>query len=191
MQKFVFLLVGASLVALAAPSAFERYKSHMLDTEPERVRASPEVISAAAPAGPSEAMMTASSEAPSPAYGRTTRLAAGSDGHFRAEARINGRPEPVLVDTGATYVSISESTARRLGISLSPADFRYKAQTANGETPVAVTRIDRLEIGRVEVRDVEAMVSKGDVLPVTLLGMSFLKKLKRFEVQAGTLNLVE
>jgi len=179
MSKLLNLIMLASVLALAFPSVYERYRAQLVAGEDERLDPAPSVVEAAA------------SPPPAPAARRTIHLTADEDGHFRADARFNGRSESVLVDTGATYVAISDATARRLGVRVGPSDFRYTAQTANGPMPVAMARIDRLTLGGVEVRDVEAMVAKGDALGTTLLGMSFLKKLKRFAVENGRLTLVQ
>lgn len=183
MQKYLVLLAGASMLAFLFPSAFERYRDRLREVERAETIEAPGTIEAAIPA-------PAAASAPAPA-GRTARLEAGRDGHFRTEARLNGRAVDVLVDTGATYVSMNEATAQRLGLRLRPSDFRFKAQTANGQASVAVATLDRVRIGAVEIRDVETVVSRGSGLSTTLLGMSFLKKLKRFEVQSGRLNLVQ
>jgi aspartyl protease family protein len=176
LQKFLILAGSASLLAFSFPSAFEQYRQRLAEEE---------AVETVVPAPAVQAAST-------PTYaGRVAQLMAGEDGHFRTEARLNGRPVDVLVDTGATYVSMSEATARRLGLQIRSDAYRYKAQTANGETDVAVAKLDRVTIGQVEVRDVEALVTKGDGMPTTLLGMSFLKKLKRFGVEEGRLNLVE
>ena len=92
------------------------------------------------------------------------------------------------MDTGATYVALGETDARRLGISVAPGDFRYKANTANGSTAAALARIGRLRIGTAELRDVEAMVLKGD-LDQVLLGMSFLGRLRSVGMRDGVLEL--
>lgn len=123
--------------------------------------------------------------------GRSVRIAAGRGGHFRVEARLNGAPVNVLVDTGATMVAMNESTARRLGIRLAPSDFKYAVNTANGVARVASATIDEIEIGRVRVRNVEATIGHDDALSTTLLGMSFLRKLRRYEVDGGTLVLTQ
>ena len=119
-----------------------------------------------------------------------TRIAMGADGHFRVEARLNYKPIPVLVDTGASSVAMPRSIARRLGINLRDADFRHTARTANGETRMALATLDRVQIGGVEVRDVEAAVLGDESLDTVLLGMSFLGKLRRFSVEDGELVLV-
>lgn len=123
--------------------------------------------------------------------GRTARLAMDSRGHFITDARMNGRTVEVLVDTGATSVAINKSTARRLGIHLKQSDFKYKVNTANGQIAAASATIDRIKIGRIEVRNVEAAVLDDRALSDTLLGMSFLRNLKSFEVRNGELILTQ
>jgi aspartyl protease family protein len=51
--------------------------------------------------------------------------------------------------------------------------------------------IDRIEIGRVHVENIEAVVLDDKALSGTLIGMSFLKRLDRFEVENGALLLVQ
>ncbi len=122
---------------------------------------------------------------------RIAEVDADRRGHFIASARMNGRRMDVLVDTGATLVAINESTARRIGIRLKPADFKYRVRTANGITKAAAATIDEIQIGRIIVRDVRASVSKDSSLSTVLLGMSFLNKLKKFEINSGTLVLMQ
>lgn len=124
-----------------------------------------------------------------PLTGRKARIKMDSRGHFQTDARMNGRRIPVLVDTGATSVAINTSTARRMGIRLSPKDFKYKVNTANGTTKAAATVIKRVEIGRVRVNNVRAMVLDDKSLKGTLLGMSFLGELKSFGVRNRELIL--
>lgn len=118
-------------------------------------------------------------------------LPAGAGGHYQGDFKINGRPVQGMIDTGATYVAINESTARRLGISGSDLDYRYTTQTANGSSKVALVKLDRLEIGTIKVRDVDAVVSKDGALNTTLIGMSFLKKLKSYSAENGSLRLTQ
>jgi aspartyl protease family protein len=119
------------------------------------------------------------------------RLAADERGHFLADFKLNGRKVEALVDTGATTVAINASTARRIGISLKSSDFRHSVNTANGETRAAAVMIDRIEIGRVHVENIQAVVLDDKALSGTLIGMSFLKRLGKFEVENGTLLLVQ
>jgi aspartyl protease family protein len=117
------------------------------------------------------------------------RIDMNAQGHFIAQFRMNGRQVEAMVDTGATMVAINRSTARRLGINVVPADFKYSVSTANGQTKVARAVIQSIEIGGVRVRDVEAAVLDDRALGGTLLGMSFLKQLKSFGVENNELIL--
>jgi aspartyl protease family protein len=94
-----------------------------------------------------------------------------------------------LIDTGATYVALNESFARRLGYTGNQLDFRYSVDTANGKTKAAHVTLDRVEIGGIRVRDVEAFVLKDGALSSTLVGMSFLRKLASYSVADGSLSL--
>lgn len=117
------------------------------------------------------------------------RLKPDARGHYIADFKMNGRTVTALVDTGASSVAINKSTARRLGLNVTPNDFIYEANTANGKTKMAITTIREIQIGRVIVRDVEAAVLDDRALDGTLLGMSFLKRLDGFTVTDGELIL--
>ncbi|MBB4166791.1 MULTISPECIES: TIGR02281 family clan AA aspartic protease [unclassified Rhizobium] len=121
--------------------------------------------------------------------GGTMRLQADAQGHYSGDFRINGRQVQGLIDTGATYVALNESFARRLGYTGNQLDFRYSVNTANGTTKAAHVILDRVEIGGIRVRDVEAFVLKDDALSFTLVGMSFLRKLASYSVADGSLSL--
>lgn len=123
--------------------------------------------------------------------GRKTTIEMDKRGHFVTTAKMNGRKVEVLVDTGATSVAINKSTARRLGIFLKASDFKYKVSTANGTTKAASAYIDRIEIGRVTVKNVRAAVLEDKALGETLLGMTFLGELEGFEVKNKKLILTQ
>lgn len=121
--------------------------------------------------------------------GRSVEIAADERGHFRADFRLNGRPVEAMIDTGATLVAINRATARRLGINLTQSDFRHEVRTANGTAHAAAAMIDTVEIGRIHVRDVQAVVLDDEALDGTLVGMSFLKRLSGYKVEYGDLLL--
>jgi aspartyl protease family protein len=176
MSKFFPLLVGATAIALVFPSAFERYRANLVsEGEVERLDPPQPVVEAALPL---------------PA-GRMVRLQAGRDGHFRTLARFDGRSEEVMVDTGATYVALGQDAARRLGVRVDPSEFVHTAQTAQGTVRAALARVRRLSIGSVELSDIDVMVLEGVGPGTTLLGMSFLKRLSRFEAKGEHLTLVQ
>ncbi len=126
-----------------------------------------------------------------PLAGRTARARMQSNGHFYFNTKMNGASVKVMVDTGATGVAINRSTARRLGIKLTNADFKHKSQTANGIAYFASATIDEIKIGRVIVNNVRAAVLKDSSLNSTLLGMTFLRKLRKFEISNSTLILTQ
>lgn len=116
-------------------------------------------------------------------------LRANGDGHFTGAFQLNGRTVTGLVDTGATFVAMNEKTARDLGFTGNTLDFRYAVNTANGPAQAASVVLDRVEIGPVRARSVDAFVLKDDALSQTLIGMSFLKKLKSYAVENGQMVL--
>ena len=123
------------------------------------------------------------------ASGRTMTLDSGRDAHFEATARIEGRSIDFIVDTGATLVILRESDAARVGIRPSRADYTATVSTANGKTKAAPATLDRIEVGGITVYDVRALVLPDEALWRNLLGMSFLSKLKRYEVANGRMML--
>ncbi len=123
------------------------------------------------------------------ASGRSMTLAVGSDGHFTATARISGRDLDFIVDTGASLVVLRESDAVRIGILRPRSEYTVSVSTANGTIKGARVRLDRIELGDIRVDNVEALVLPNQALAKNLLGMSFLSKLKRYEVANGRLVL--
>ncbi|MBU1210401.1 MAG: TIGR02281 family clan AA aspartic protease [Alphaproteobacteria bacterium] len=118
-------------------------------------------------------------------------LAADGSGHYRADLEINGRSVGAMVDTGATVVAMSHEDARRAGIVLSSNDYTHRVRTANGIAKVAPVTLSRVRLGDITVRNVEGVVTEQGAMDGTLLGMSFLSRLSRFEIRDGRLILQE
>ncbi|OGN49850.1 MAG: hypothetical protein A2352_08860 [Caulobacterales bacterium RIFOXYB1_FULL_67_16] len=136
-----------------------------------------------------EAAMAASSEiAASPATGTTTQVVKGPDGHYWAQAKIDGRAVQVLVDTGASVVALTRADARRLGVDPAPEAFTGKVQTASGVVRAAPVRLKTISVAGVRVNDVEALVVE-EGLAYSLLGMSYLGRLSAFEATPTGLTL--
>ena len=136
----------------------------------------------------SETAATQSNDTPS--IGEV-HLRAADNGHFFSEADINGRTVNVVVDTGATGVSLTYDDARDIGLRLTDADFTMESQTANGTAKIAPIMLDKVQIGDIEVRDVEAFVAEPGKLFQTLLGMSFLKRLSHIDIRGHELVLAQ
>ena len=129
--------------------------------------------------------------APQLPMGRKVVVTADARGHFSSAFKLNGRQVDGMIDTGATLVAINTSTARRIGLSLNPSDFSHEVNTANGTIKAAVAMIDRLQIGNITVNDVQVIVLDDRALHTNLIGMSFLKRLGKYQAENGTLLLVQ
>ena len=116
-------------------------------------------------------------------------LGADSRGHFGVAPTINGARIPMLVDTGASSVVLTGKDARVIGINPASTDFAVRMATANGVVLVAPVTLKEIAVGDIVVRDVRAVVVPEDKLQVSLLGMTFLSKLSRFEVSGDQLIL--
>ncbi len=111
-----------------------------------------------------------------------------SDGHYWAEASVNGSRVKFLVDTGATAVALSLADATRLGISPSTLTYNRTVITADGKARAAAVQLASVAIGGARVENVDALViEKG--LETSLLGMSYLGRLSRFEATPQALIL--
>lgn len=128
---------------------------------------------------------------PAKASSGQTVLTMGPGGHYEGTFKMNGKPVEAMVDTGASLVAINISTARRLGFSPSMLDFRYDVTTANGSLKAAHVVLDRIEIGSIRVREVDAFVLDDKALSSTLVGMSFMKKLRSYTAENRTLRLIQ
>lgn len=123
-----------------------------------------------------------------PVTGQPAQIAKSADGHFWAEADIDGRAIRVLVDTGASVVALTRDDALRLGLRLTPADFTRTVETASGPARAAAIQLDHVAVAGARVEQVQALVvEKG--LPHSLLGMSYLGRLSAFEARPTGLTL--
>jgi aspartyl protease family protein len=127
----------------------------------------------------------------SQSFAREVRLEADPRGHFILDAAINDRPASFMADTGATLVVLTYEDAARLGLSPHSLDFSGLAQTANGVSRVAPVMLDRVRVDDILVRNVPAAVAEKGALDTNLLGMSFLSRLKSFQMQGHELVLVQ
>lgn len=103
----------------------------------------------------------------------TVRIASQQGGHYWTQAQINGKSIRVVVDTGATAVTINFSTARHLGIDYEDGD-TTEVSTANGTVAAKTVILESITIGEITRNQVQAVILMDDSLPVTLLGNSFL-----------------
>jgi aspartyl protease family protein len=121
---------------------------------------------------------------------RSVTISRDQRGHFSAQGRIDGRSLDFMVDTGASVVALNARSAGKLGIYPTPRDYKVKVATANGIIHAASARLPRVDIGGLIVENVEALVLPDAALSENLLGLSYLSKLKRFEM-AGSRMVLE
>ena len=105
-------------------------------------------------------------------------LPVDSGGHYVVSGKINGIDARMMIDTGATFISMSASDARRFGIETRLGK-QHMTHTANGAARVVEAHVDSIRIGDIEVKDFEVMISQDGALPIILLGNNFLN---RFEM---------
>lgn len=116
------------------------------------------------------------------------QIVKGADGHFWAEAKVDGRAVRFLIDTGATAVALSQTDAKRLGIDTKGLDYSYKVMTASGQTRAAKVQLASVSVAGAKVRDVDALVIESG-LETSLLGMSYLGRLSSFQATPRALIL--
>jgi aspartyl protease family protein len=112
--------------------------------------------------------------APSPGGGRVIKLSGDTNGHFMANGQINGKSVTLLVDTGASLVSMGQPDADRLGIAYRDAP-RVGLRTANGDVQAFRVMLNSVRVADVDVYNVEAVIQP-QPMPFVLLGNSFLKR---------------
>jgi len=122
------------------------------------------------------------------ASGTDAQVVKGADGHYWAEANIDGKAVRVLVDTGASVVALTRADALRLGVDPEPAAFTGKVQTASGVVRAAPVQLKTISVAGARVDRVEALVVEQG-LEYSLLGMSYLGRLSAFSATPAGLTL--
>ena len=144
-----------------------------------------------APAAPrdDDAAATARRAQP-PATGGGYMILDGNElGHFQADVQVEGVTLKMLVDTGASAVTLTAEDAERAGIHPFPNDYTIQVNTANGIGQVARVELHQVSLGPITVRDVPALVMQPGASTVSLLGMTFLQRLSSFQVSDNRLVL--
>lgn len=122
-------------------------------------------------------------------HGRAVAVARTNAGDFAIKAEINGAPVAMVLDTGASSVVLTRDDAKAAGLPLEVLEYTVTIDTANGRTRAAPVTIDRIAIGNLAERSVDALVAQPGQLKTSLLGMSFLNRLQSWEVSGDRLLL--
>jgi aspartyl protease family protein len=124
---------------------------------------------------------------PAAGGGNTMVLSPDALGHYSVTGEINGVPVHMMLDTGASFVSIPAPLADKMGIDYRNKGRRAFSQTAAGTTAVWIVKLDRVKVGEFEFANVEGSISEAG-LSVILLGNSVLKRLD-MKTESGMLTL--
>jgi aspartyl protease family protein len=119
----------------------------------------------------------------------TNRLVYHADprGHVLLTAAANGAEVRFMVDTGASLVILTPDDARAAGIRRSELVFDHAVQTGNGPVRAALVLLREIDIGEFSMAKVQAAVI--DSMGQSVLGMSFLGRLKGFAMREGVLTI--
>jgi clan AA aspartic protease (TIGR02281 family) len=107
------------------------------------------------------------------------------NGHYYPHVTINGMVVRMMVDTGASLVSLSAADARRVGIDPQSLQFTGVAHTANGTVRTAPITLREIAIEGMVLHNVRASCC---VTGEALLGMSALERLN-FTIGSGWMSM--
>ncbi len=96
-------------------------------------------------------------------------------GLYSVTGAVNGQLADFVVDTGASYVTMSPQQAKALRLDYSNAR-KIMMSTANGKSTAYVFTVKSVRIGGIELHNVEAAVMNNLSSSKILLGMSFLNQ---------------
>ena len=121
--------------------------------------------------------------------GRTVALARAQSSDFQITTDINGHSIPMILDTGASSVVLTNEAAKAVGLPVEVIKYTVNIATANGHTKSAEVTLDRVAVGSIVERAVPALIAQPGQLKTSLLGMSFLNRLQSWEVRGDKLVL--
>lgn len=121
--------------------------------------------------------------------GRQVEVVRDHDGDFALGTHINGVRVPMVLDTGATSVVLTQAAAKAAGLPLEVLNYTVNVDTASGRTRAAPVTLDRVAVGGLVERSVPALVVQSGQLKHSLLGMTFLNRLESWEVRGDTLRM--
>ncbi|MGC1711096.1 MAG: TIGR02281 family clan AA aspartic protease [Methyloceanibacter sp.] len=111
------------------------------------------------------------------------------DGHFNANVEVNGKAIAMIVDTGASTIVLRPEDAVKAGVDVDRLTYSVPVLTANGGTVAARIRLDTVSIGPLDRKNVDALVAQHGAMTESLLGMSFLSRLRSYEFSGDFLTL--
>jgi aspartyl protease family protein len=122
-------------------------------------------------------------------HGRNVEVVRGHGGDFALAAHINGARVPMVLDTGASSIVLTQEAAKAAGLPIEVLDYSVNVDTVNGRTRAAPITLDRVAVGSLTERAVPALVLQRGRLKNNLLGMSFLNRLESWDVRGDKLRM--
>jgi aspartyl protease family protein len=142
----------------------------------------------APPLRQTEAQVAVAQADTAPAVGEAASVVKSDDGHYWAEAAVNGQEVRFLVDTGASAVALTPDDALRLGFDPKTLNYSFTVNTASGQARAAEVKLNTVAVAGAEVDNVDAFVIESG-LKQSLLGMTYLGRLSQFEATKSALIL--
>ena len=121
--------------------------------------------------------------------GEQTVIPLAGDGHFWVRAEVNGTELDLLVDTGATFTSLSQATADSIGLKPDPLRPPARLDTANGTVEARIGVLESLRFGTIEAQQVETVILPSYSGDTAVLGMNVLSRLGGWRVEGDKLVL--
>jgi aspartyl protease family protein len=122
-------------------------------------------------------------------FGKTVEISRGRGGSFPVHTHVNGVQVAMVLDTGASAVVLTQEAAKAVGLPVEVLTYSVPVDTANGRTRAAPVTLDRIAVGSIVERGVAALIAQPGQLRTSLLGMTFLDRLERWEVRGDKLVL--
>lgn len=121
--------------------------------------------------------------------GHSVMVVRSAGGNFLVDTHVNGARVSMIFDTGASSVVLTQEDAKAAGLPLEVLNYSVTVDTANGRTRAAPVTLKTIGVGGIAEREVPALIAQPKILRRSLLGMSFLNRLKRVEVRGDRLVL--
>lgn len=120
---------------------------------------------------------------------KSVRIRRRNQNHFYVRSKVNGADMTMLVDTGASTVVLRPADAKLAGVDLSRLSYSVPVSTANGTAYAARVKLATITVGIISFNNIEALVVQPGALKESLLGMTFLSRLRSYEFSGDFLTL--
>lgn len=124
---------------------------------------------------------------PSLSRGSEVAIARSSDSHYYADAKINGVPVHLMIDTGASETALTEQDAKQIGLSVDPGKYVVVGDGASGIVQGQYVSLESIELNGIRQQDARAVIVKG--ASVSLLGQPFLERIDEIVIRHGEMVL--